>query len=397
MDFSKIATHIRELAARIYPTIREIREHLHQHPELSFEEHQTASFIREVLGRWNIPYDVMADTGTVAYLEGRDRTQYIALRADIDALPIEERNEVPYRSVRDGVMHACGHDVHTAWLLGAARLLQHIQRELPYSVKLIFQPAEEKSPGGASLLIQEGVLDGVRAIYGQHVAPDLEVNQVGFCPGPFMASTDELHIRIIGRGGHAAIPHQTVNPIRIGAHLISAIETRLGFEVSPFDSVVLNFGKFCGGHAVNVVPDQVEMLGTLRTFKEDLRTQIKSWLKSEVPSWVRFWGGDAEVKVVEGYPPLINDHDATQAVRQGVELLFGDDHVVSIPPRMTAEDFAFYVQHVPGCFYRVGVKDPAWPSIRQVHTSTFDIHPEALRVGMQTMSMAAFVGALTDA
>ncbi len=397
MDSESVFSVIEQMSADLFETVRSIREHLHRHPELSFEEHRTAAFIRARLKEWGIPFDEIAGTGTVAYVHGRRTDRFVALRADIDALPIEEQNEVPYRSENPGVMHACGHDVHTALLLGAASILHRLASSLPYSVKLIFQPAEEKSPGGASLLIREGILDGVEVIYGQHVAPDLEVGQVGFRPGPFMASTDELHLRIRGRGGHAAIPHETVNPIRVAAHLISAIDTRLGFEVSPFEPVVLNFGKFCGGHAVNVVPDEVELLGTLRTFNEPLRRRIKEWLRNEVPQWVAFWGATAEVKVIDGYPPLINDPSATQQVRSVIETLPGVRETVDIAPRMTAEDFAFYVQHVPGCFFRLGVKDPAWPRIRQVHTPTFDIHPEALQIGMQTIAAAAFAILPSDA
>ncbi len=372
------------------PEVRRWREHLHRRPELSFEEHRTAAFIRDQLNSWGIPYDTAADTGTIGYIRGKEPQVWVALRADIDALPIAEENDVPYRSENPGVMHACGHDVHTSLLLGAARLLQQMQSELPYSVKLIFQPAEEKSPGGASLMIREGVLDGVKVIYGQHVAPDLPVGSAGFCPGPFMASTDEIHMTLRGKGGHAAIPHETINPIRVGAHLVSAIQTRLSFEVSPFEPVVLNFGKFAGGHAVNVVPDEVELLGTLRTFNEPLRRRIKKWLRDEVPPWVRFWGATAEVRLVDGYPPLVNDPAATEAVRRQVAAMLGEDNVRPILPRMTAEDFAFYVQEVPGCFFRIGVKDPAWPGIRQVHTATFDVHPDVFYYGLLTMTSAAF-------
>ncbi len=378
------------LAQELAPEVRQWREHLHRHPELSFHEHRTAAFIRQRLRAWGIPYDEVADTGTVGFIRGQETEKWIALRADIDALPIAEQNEVPYRSENDGVMHACGHDVHTALLLGAARMLQQVREALPYSVKLIFQPAEEKSPGGASLMVREGVLEGVAVIYGQHVAPDLPVGTAGFCPGPFMASTDELHITLRGKGGHAAIPHETVNPIRVGAHLISAVQTRLSFEASPFDPVVLNFGRFAGGHAVNVVPDAVELLGTLRTFNEPLRNRIKRWLRDEVPPWVRFWGATAEVRVVDGYPPLVNDPDATERLRRQVAEVLGEENVRTIPPRMTAEDFAFYVQEVPGCFFRIGVRAPDWPRIRQVHTATFDVHPDVFYYGLMTMAAAAF-------
>ena len=364
-----------------------IREHLHAHPELSFEEFKTAKFVSAKLTEFGIQHEVgVAGTGVIGIIKGKKPdSRIVALRADMDALPILELNDSAYKSKNEGIMHACGHDVHTSCLLGAAKLLQESNDEWEGTIKLIFQPGEEKSPGGASLLIENGVLENPRpkAIFGLHVFPDLPYGQLGFKEGQYMASADEIYITIKGKGGHAALPHQTIDPIVIAANLIMSLQTIISRKHNNVDSPsVLSFGKIEGGHAGNVIPSEVKLEGTLRCMDEIWRNEAQGLIRKHCVEIARAMGGDAEVYIPSGYPSLVNDPESTKRVRAIAEKIFGFDNVTTLEKRMAAEDFSFYTQQIPGCFFRIGTSynnEFTYP----VHNARFDIYPKAIGVGVR--------------
>ena len=381
-------------AAEHHDRIITWRRHLHQYPELSFAEHETCRYVTGVLAEQGIPHRAgIGKTGIVAEIKGEAGTgPTFALRADLDALPIQEANEVPYRSRRDGIMHACGHDVHTASLLGAATLLWSVRSHFAGTVRLIFQPGEEKAPGGASILIQEGVLrDPVPAgIIGQHVHPPLAVGKVGMRPGIYMASTDEIYLRIVGRGGHGALPQATVDPIAISAQIITALQQLVSRHADPTLPMVLTFGQIHSeGGSNNVIPNAVNLAGTLRTMDEDWRAEAKKRLRAMVSGIATAMGGSAEIDIVPGYPYLRNDEALTQRAFRNAQAYLGEENVVELPIRMTGEDFAFYSHYVPACFYRLGTGNPARGLTSGVHTDTFDIDEDALRIGAGMLSWLA--------
>jgi amidohydrolase len=362
------------------------RHHIHSHPELSFKEYKTAKFISSLLTSWGISHQTgLAGTGIVASIEGKNPTsRVIALRADMDALPILEQNNVPYKSTHDGVMHACGHDVHSTCLLGTAKILQQIRDEWDGTVKLIFQPGEEKHPGGASLLIKEGVLENPRpqAIFGLHVYPHLPYGKVGYRAGQYMASADEIYITVKGKGGHAALPHQTIDPIIISANLLTSLQTIISRSCNPLQPSVLSFGQIHGGNAGNVIPNEVKIEGTLRCMDETWRAKAHELIKKHTLELCRAMGGDAEVEIPMGYPSLFNNPEATTRVKHLAEQALGEENVVELDLRMAAEDFSFYTHQVPGCFFRIGTSFEdkfTFP----VHNAQFDIYEKSIAIGVR--------------
>lgn len=384
---------IRDLAADIFPELVGIRHYLHAHPELSFEEAETGRYIADLLRAWGIPCTTgWGGHGVVAMLEGNGPGPVIALRADIDALPIQEASDKPYRSVREGVMHACGHDAHTASLLGTAFILNELRDRWPGTVKLIFQPGEEKFPGGASLLIAEGVLrdPSPSAIYGQHVLPELEAGKAGFREGMSMASADELYLTVEGRGGHGAQPHLLVDPVAIAATLVTSLQQLVSRNANPLLPTVLTFGKiWSDGGATNVIPSRVHLEGTLRTLDEDWRQEAHRLLSRMAEGIASGMGGQARLEIRKGYPALHNDPALTRRARSSAEAYLGADNVVDIPVRMGAEDFAWYGRELPSCFYRLGIASPGGPPAAGLHSPAFDIHDEALRTGCGLMARIA--------
>lgn len=362
------------------------RSHLHAHPELSFEEHQTAAFVADKLAAWGIRHTTgIAGTGVIGYIEGRDpNSRIIALRADMDALPIIEANDVPYRSTNEGVMHACGHDVHTASLLGAARILQELRDQFTGTIKLLFQPAEERLPGGASLMIKDGALQNPvpEKIWGQHVHPPLAVGKVGMKAGPYMASADEVYLTVTGKGGHAAIPHNVIDPILIAAHVIVALQQVVSRRADPTMPTVLSFGDIHGHGATNVIPDQVQLKGTFRTFDEAWRKEAHLLIKQIATQTAAAMGGTCAARVEVGYPFVYNNPELTDRTKALAIEYLGADNVVDLPIRMTGEDFSYYSQVMPGTFYRLGTGNPAKGITSPIHTPTFDIDTDALKVGV---------------
>jgi len=389
---------IRAIAEEYYPKVQEMRHHLHAHPELSFKEFETSAYVAaqlEALGITN--KKTIAGTGIVALIEGRNPgKRCIALRADMDALPIKEDNNTSYKSQNDGVMHACGHDVHTSCLLGAAHILHNMRDEFEGTVKLLFQPGEEKHPGGASIMIADGALENPKpdAIFGLHVFPPLPAGAVGFRPGQYMASADEIYITIEGKGGHAAAPHQTVDPISIAALVITGLQQVISRKCDPLSPSVLTFGKISGGFAVNVIPDKVELLGTFRAMDEKWRYEAHKWIRDFTEQTCAAYGAKATVEIPAGYPVLFNDHELTTKATLWAETYAGKDNVYPLDMRMGAEDFAFYTHHVPGCFFRIGTNRDNKEFLTSVHNSHFDINEDAMKTGMGMMAWMA-LNALT--
>jgi amidohydrolase len=383
---------IRQRSQELYPRLVEIRRHLHAHPELSFEEEYTASYVQSVLHGAGIPFESdIAGHGIVATIQGAKPGKTIALRGDMDALPIDEANHVPYRSTKRGVMHACGHDVHTTCVLGAAILLNEIKDQLHGTVKIIFQPGEEKLPGGASLMIDAGVLENpkVQAIFGQHVHPSLEVGKVGFRPGIFMASTDEIYLTVKGKGGHGAMPQDLIDPVLISAHILVALQQVVSRKVTPGLPTVLSFGKVIANGATNVIPSEVHIEGTFRTFDEAWRAEAKKHIVSIAQGVAQSMGGDCEVEIRHGYPYLSNHVELTEHAIDMAKAYLGEDQVIIMEPRMTGEDFAFYTHHTDACFYRLGTGNAAKGITSPVHTATFDIDEDALKIGAGLMAWLA--------
>lgn len=360
-----------------------IRRQLHQHPELSFCEKETAELIKRCLASRNIEFQSdIAGTGVVATIKGASVRPTIALRADMDALPIHETTDLPYRSVNEGVMHACGHDAHTAMLLGTAFILNDLRDKFSGTIKLVFQPGEEKLPGGASLMIKEGVLDDVDLIIGQHVYPDLPCGEVGFHAGPYMASSDEVNITVKGRGGHAAKPAERDNALLAAAKIVSKLS-----ELYPEKGgdVVLAFGSFIADGTYNVIPSEVNLKGTMRTFDEEKRKALKDNILKVSKAIASEYGCEAEVIIEQGYPSLKNDVKLTEKCAAFAKEILGEDKVKELPQLMTAEDFAWYSQKVPACFYRLGTSNPEKGIKAKQHTSDFNIDENAMKIGIETM------------
>lgn len=373
-------------------TIR-LRRHIHQHPELSFEEYHTADFIEQTLKSYGIASERRGKTGVVAVLHGKGSGEKVlALRADIDALPIQEKSPHSYQSRIPNIMHACGHDVHTASLLTTARILAEHASAWGGKIKIIFQPAEEKFPGGASVLIEEGVLQNPEPeiILAQHVFPELEAGKLGFKEGPFMASADEIYITVYGHGGHGAIPHKTRDTILIASHLIVALQQIVSRNNNPLTPTVLTIGKIQStGGATNIIPGEVKIEGTFRTFDEEWRKEAKMLIRNLCEGIAQAMGGRVEVDIKDGYPVLLNDMKLTQSMKSWATQLLGSGQIVDLPMRTTAEDFAYYSQLMPACFYRLGTAQPGHPGEKRVHTADFDIDEQALATGVAFMVFAS--------
>jgi hippurate hydrolase len=384
---------IKELAKQYAPEFIAIRHHLHSHPELSFQEFETSLFIQQKLDEFGVRYTSgIAGTGIVAIIEGKNpSSKTIALRADMDALPIVEANDVSYKSQHTGVMHACGHDVHTTCVLGATRILQELSGEFEGTVKVLFQPGEEKHPGGASLMIKDGVLENPRpdAILGLHVQPSMEAGTLGFRAGQYMASADEIYITIKGKGGHAAQPHLTVDTILVASHLVVSLQQVISRNNNPFSPSVLSICAFNGGHTTNVIPSEVKLMGTFRAMDETWRFKAHDIIKKQATELAHAMGAEIDIEILVGYPCLYNNEGVTAEARNLAAEYLGTDKVLDTEVRMAAEDFAFYSQIVPACFFRLGTGNIARGITSGVHTPTFDVDENAIEVGIGTMAYLA--------
>lgn len=383
---------IKEMAAKISSGVVANRRHLHAHPELSFHEHETSAFVKKQLDDMGISWQSLANTGVVGIIKGeKPSDQVIALRADMDALPITEANDVDYKSCNNGVMHACGHDAHTSSLLGAATILQSLKSKFGGTVKLIFQPAEEKLPGGASLMIKEGVLKNPvpHAVIGQHVMPALSAGKIALRKGKHMASMDELFVTVRGKGGHGAQPHQNIDPVLITAHIIVALQQIVSRMANPYMPTVLSFGKQIANGAINVIPDEVYMEGTFRTMDESWRNQAHERMKKMAESIAVSMGGSCEFTIVKGYPFLINEEKLTGQVQDYAIEYLGKENVQDAEIWMAAEDFAYYTQVADSCFYLLGVGNKEKGIVSSLHTPTFNIDETALTVSTGLMAYIA--------
>jgi amidohydrolase len=389
----ELMDRIKALSREYFDDVVFYRRHFHATPELSMQEFQTAAYIAARLKEIGIPFrEGVAKTGIVAHIEGKEpASRVVALRADMDALPIHEENRVEYKSQSPGVMHACGHDVHMASLLGAARILHSLRDEWKGTIKLIFQPSEEKYPGGASLMIKEGVLKdpAPQVIFGQHVFTGLPAGKVGFRSGMYMASTDEIYITVKGKGGHAATPFLNVDPVLIASHIVVALQQVVSRNARPNVPTVLSFGRIIGEGATNIIPDKVELEGTIRTFDEEWRAKAHLRIREIAVFTAQGMGGDCEVFIDKGYPYLVNDPGVTTKFRQYAAEYLGRDNVEELDLAMTAEDFAYYSQKVPACFYRLGIRNVEQGFTSNLHTSTFDVDEKALETGMGLMAWVA--------
>ena len=378
---------IKTIAGSNLEKVIQVRRFIHQNPELSFQEFNTSKYIQKFLKEHDISYEAgILETGIVAKIEGKNPTdQLIVLRADMDALPIQEENDINYCSINNGIMHACGHDVHTASLLGTALILQEFKDDFSGTIKFIFQPGEEKLPGGAKLMLEDGVFNKTpKSCYAQHVFPDLPAGKVGFKSGIYMASADELHIKIIGKGGHAALPHKLNDPILMAAQLINSLQQIVSRNNNPNNPSVLSFGYISGKGATNVIPNIVELKGTFRTFNETWRFDAHQKMKAIANGICQSAGGKCEFDIKVGYPFLVNDKIVTKNAKLAAIDYLGVNNVVDLELRMTAEDFAYFSQVAPSCFYRLGTgnKNNKW----NLHSPTFNIDEKAFSISSGLMA-----------
>lgn len=393
------ADEIHQLVSVYAEPVKQIRRHLHQYPELSFEEYKTSEFIQQQLTQAGIPFTIgHVKTGIVALIKGNNPDKKtILLRADMDALPITEKNEVTYKSSNEGVMHACGHDAHSACALGAAFILNRLKNQFEGTVKIMFQPGEELLPGGASLMIKEGVLENPRVdkAIALHVFPSMEAGRVGFKSGMYMASTDELYLTVNGKGGHAAMPAEYNNPLLIAAEIILAVQNKFmkpgALKGTAGENIptVVAFGKIEGKGATNVIPASVELAGTFRTMDENWRASVHKQLHELVKTISENYRAQCVLRIEKGYPFLVNDIPFTNSCMEAAQLFLGKEQVEELPLRMTAEDFAFISQKVPSCFFRLGTANKEKGITAGVHTATFDIDEEALLTGVGLMAWLA--------
>lgn len=393
MEWINLKNYVRSAADAVYPEIVEIRRHLHMHPELSKQEQQTAAFIENKLREWGISFRTgMAGHGLMATLAfGNPLRKVIALRADMDALPITEQSEAPYKSLHPGVMHACGHDVHMASLMGVIRILSGMAGELEGSVKCLFQPSEEQYPGGALGMIRDGALDDPRPhlIIGQHVYPELEAGMTGLKSGHYMASTDEIYITVKGKGGHAATPHRIVDPVLVAAHVVVALQQIVSRNADPNTPSVISFGRVVADGRTNIIPDEARLEGIMRTFDESWRSEMKDRITAIATSIARGMGAECDVFIDKGYPAVYNDPEASGRVRDHLAEYLGQGQVADLERRMTAEDFSYYQQQVPGVFYRLGIMNRERGITSNLHTATFDVDEHSLLTGMGAMAWIA--------
>jgi amidohydrolase len=384
---------IKSLSLQYSGEVVEARRYLHANPELSYKEFNTVRYVSEQLKAFGLsPKEGIATTGLTVDIPGKNPAKKsIALRADMDALPIHEANEVPYKSKVPGVMHACGHDVHTSSLLGTARILNAIKDQFEGTVRLIFQPGEEKTPGGASYMIRDGALKDPQpsGIIGQHVFPLLSVGKIGFREGMYMASCDEIYLKIIGKGGHGAAPDLAIDPILIASHIIIALQQVISRNASPKQPTVLTFGKIIGDGATNIIPDEVNVAGTFRAMNEAWRESALTKIKKMAESIAEGMGGKCEVDISRGYPYLENNPELTRRIRKAAEAYVGSENIVDLDITLAAEDFSYYSQVIPASFYRLGTRNEAKGITSYVHTPTFDIDEDALKLGPGLMAWLA--------
>ncbi len=388
---------IKALAKQYAPEFIEVRHHLHAHPELSYQEFETSKYIQQKLASYNIPFEIKATTGVIGLIEGKNpASRTIALRADMDALPIEEKNEVAYKSTKPGIMHACGHDVHTTCLLGAARILSETKDEWEGTVKLVFQPGEEKNPGGASLLIKEDVLKHPEpsAIFALHVNPQLEKGKLSFRAGKVMASADEIYMTIKSKGGHAAAPHLTTDTILVASHLVVALQQVISRNNNPLKPSVLSITSFQGGFTTNVIPSEVKLMGTFRAMDEDWRFKAHEIITKLSHELVSSMGAELELHIDVGYPTVYNNEGLNEVAKSLAIDYMGGANVEETEIRMGAEDFGYYSQLIPGCFFRLGTANREKGITAGVHTPVFNIDESAIETGMGIM---AWMGAAADA
>ncbi len=387
---------IQLLAKQYLPEHIKIRRHLHANPELSYREFETSLFVQQKLTEAGIPFQVKATTGVVGLIEGKNPDKkVIAIRADMDALPITEENDLPYKSKVNGVMHACGHDVHTTVLLGAAKILNELKNDWEGTIKLIFQPGEERNPGGASILIKEGVLENPtpQAIFGLHVHPALETGKLSFRGGKVMASADEIFITVKSKGGHAAAPHTTIDTILIASHLVVALQQIISRNRNPFSPSVLSITSFQGGYTTNVIPSEVKLMGTFRAMDEEWRFRAHQLIRKQAIELAHSMGAEIDLLIDVGYPAVYNNEILNATARRQAERYMGAENVSETELRMGAEDFGYYSQVIPGCFYRLGVMNAAMGITSGVHTPTFNVDESAIETGM---GMMAWLGASTE-
>lgn len=384
---------IKSLVRTNLSKIVEIRRHLHQHPELSFEEVKTSKYISKVLSEFGIEHQTgIVNTGIVGLIKGKNPlSRTIALRADIDALPIQETTGLSYESINKGIMHACGHDVHTSSLIGALVILNELKDTFEGTIKFLFQPGEEVLPGGAKLMIEEQVLESpkVERIIAQHVYPDLETGKVGFKSGIYMASADEIYFTVKGKGGHAALPHQLIDPILITSHIIIALQQIVSRNCSPYIPTVLSFGDIVGKGATNIIPNEVKVKGTFRTFDETWREEAHLKMIKMAKNIAESMGAVCEFEVRKGYPVLENDELTTDIAKKAAIDYLGKENVVDLGLRMTAEDFSYYSQKVPACFYRVGTSNKVNNIGGSLHSGSLTIDENALEISVGLMAYIA--------
>ena len=385
----ELLAHIQSLAKAYAAEFIAVRRHLHAHPELSYQEFETSLFVQEQLRVMGIGFEQKATTGLVALIEGKDpSSRVIALRADMDALQIQEENQVPYCSLNEGVMHACGHDVHTSILLGAAKILQETKDQWSGTVKLLFQPGEEKNPGGASFMIRDGALQNPSpsGIIALHVHPGLPVGKLSFRKGRVMASADEIYITIKGKGGHAAAPHLTADTILIASQLIVSLQQIISRNNNPLSPSVLSICSIQGGHTTNVIPSEVKLKGTFRAMDEAWRFKAHELITKQAIGLVESMGAEIDLLIDIGYPTVDNDPAFTGANWQLADTYMSKENVEETEMRMGAEDFGYYTQQIPGCFFRLGVRNEAKGIIHNVHTPKFDIDENAIETGIGIMA-----------
>jgi len=370
-----------------------LRRHLHANPELSYKEFETAKFVAENLKAFGLkPQEGVAETGLVVLIEGKNPSaKTVALRADMDALPIEEKNNIPYKSKNAGVMHACGHDVHTSSLLSTTRILNDIKDQFEGTIKLLFQPGEEKNPGGASYMIRDGALENPKpaSIIGQHVMPLIPVGKIGFREGMYMASSDEIYLKVIGKGGHGATPELTIDPIVIASHIIIGLQQVISRNASPKQPTVLTFGKINGDGATNIIPNEVNIAGTFRALNEEWRENGLKKIIQMATGIAEAMGGKCEIELSRGYPYLENNPEVTRRIRKAAEQYVGKENIVDLDISMGSEDFAYYSQVIPASFYRLGTRNESKGITSYIHTPTFDIDEDALKLSPGLMAWMA--------
>lgn len=389
---SQIEQVIQEKVREVFAEVLAIRKHLHMNPELSFQEFETSTYLQKKLVSWGISIDaIWVKTGFTVLLDSGKPGKTIGMRADLDALPIQEKNEVAYKSQKDGLMHACGHDVHASCLMGIVKVLNENKNLWKGKMLFIFQAGEEKLPGGASLMIKEGLLNKYNPdlILAQHVYPEMETGKCGFRSGMYMASADEVYLTVKGKGGHAALPHNNIDTIVIASSIIIGLQQLSSRIAPPTIPTVLSFGKIEGLGATNVIPDEVKVEGTLRTMDENWRTIYHQKIEEIASGIAKSFGAECIVDIHKGYPFLVNDEETTNSSMQFAKEYLGEQNVEDLPLRMTAEDFSYFSQKVPTCFYRLGVRNEKMGITHSVHHPQFDIDENALLIGIGVMTNLA--------